>query len=146
MLRTCWRQQTVKKMTDNCLQWHQIHNQSQQSMTVWSHNARLCQSFPFMTRDVPDKDFSLSDQKWIIPDTGYWRKDRKTYWQLSWVDLLNYSSTPSEWALSSLGTVLVWLGHPDSCVGGVTSFTFELVMSWFESRVQQRSQLTLITK
>jgi len=53
-------------------------------------------SRPF--RDVPDRAWHY------LAGTGHWCKDDKTH--DSWVES-TYSSTPSEWALSSSGTVVI---------------------------------------
>jgi len=68
----------------------------------------------------------------------YWLSERTVRHIDDWAE----STTPYEWAFSRSGTALVWLRHPDSCIGGVTSFMFELVVSWFKYRAQQRSQLS----
>jgi len=81
----------------------------------------LVQAIQLLARDAPDRDFHYlaGTRIYWIPDI-----DVRTVGHIdNWAEL----TTPSECTLSSLGPVIVWLEHPDSCVGAVASHISKII-------------------
>jgi len=97
-------QREVEQLRDLCCLGEEHCDDVDISEILWSFYSTCV-----LSSNVPDRDFH------DVTRTGIYRTPDTDVRTVRHTDNWAESTTPSEWALSSLGTVLVWLGQLCGC-------------------------------